>query len=162
MSKLALYPGSFDPLTKGHLDIIKRSANLFDKIVVGVIQNPNKKNLFSLEKRKDLISAVLKAEGLEHQFIVDSFDGLMVDYVKAKNIRVVIRGLRALSDFEYESALSLMNKKLYPPMETVFMIASQEFSFVSSNLIKEVHKYGGDISAYVHPIILEELKSIKI
>jgi pantetheine-phosphate adenylyltransferase len=159
--ELALYPGSFDPLTKGHLDIIIRSCSIFDTVLVGVINNPNKKSLFSLEKRKEMIQRVAEAEGLGSQIQVGSFDGLLVDYVKQKKIKTVIRGLRAVSDFEYELALSLMNKGLYPPLETVFLMASHEYSFLSSNLIKEVFQYGGDVTDYLHPIVMEEMNQIK-
>jgi pantetheine-phosphate adenylyltransferase len=128
---------------------------------VGVINNPNKKSLFSLEKRKEMIQRVAEAEGLGSQIQVGSFDGLLVDYVKQKKIKTVIRGLRAVSDFEYELALSLMNKGLYPPLETVFLMASHEYSFLSSNLIKEVFQYGGDVTDYLHPIVMEEMNQIK-
>lgn len=159
--KIALYPGSFDPITMGHLDIIKRISSIFDTIIVGVINNPNKKCLFSLEKRKEMIVNVLKVENLLKKISVDSFDGLLIDYSRKKNINVVIRGLRATSDFEYELNLSLMNKELYPKLETFFLMAATQYSFISSNLIKEVFDFGGDISKYVSPIVLEELRKIK-
>lgn len=155
---VALYPGSFDPLTMGHLDIIKRSVAMFDKVVVGVIYNPNKTPFLSLEKRKAMIERVLEIEGLSAQVKVDSFQGLTVNYAQEKNIFVVIRGLRGNSDYEYELTLSLMNKELYPKLETLFLMASPKYSFVSSHLIKEVFLLKGDISSYVHPFILEEMQ----
>ncbi len=155
---VALYPGSFDPLTMGHLDIIKRTVAMFDKVVVGVIHNPNKTPFLSLEKRKVMIEKVLESEGFSSKVKVDSFQGLMVNYAQEKNIFVVIRGLRATSDYEYELTLSLMNKELYPKLETLFLMASPQYSFVSSNLIKEVFSLKGDVSSYVHPLILEEMQ----
>lgn len=158
--RIALYPGSFDPLTRGHLDIIKRTAGLFDHLVVGVIQNPNKKSFLSLEKRKELIEKVLEFEKIQHNISVDSFNGLMVNYAKSKNVDVIIRGLRATSDYEYEQTLAQMNRHLYKKLETIFLVANPKYSFISSNLIKEVFQYGGDICEYVHPIVLEELKAL--
>ncbi|HOJ49393.1 MAG TPA: pantetheine-phosphate adenylyltransferase [Spirochaetota bacterium] len=159
---VALYPGSFDPLTYGHLDIIKRASSVFNHILLGIITNPNKTPFFSLEERKKIIKDVIDNIGLSNKVTVDSFDGLMVNYAREKNIKVVIRGLRAVSDFEYELALSMMNKTLYNELETVFLMTASEYSFISSNLVKEVFKYGGDISNYVHPIVFNEmLKKIR-
>jgi len=159
---IALYPGSFDPLTNGHIDILKRACTVFEKVILGIITNPNKTPFFSLEERKKIITSVIEEISLENRVIVDSFDGLMVNYAKKKNIRVVIRGLRAVSDFEYELALSMMNKRLYSDLETIFLMTASEYSFISSNLVKEVFKYGGDIKNYVHPIVFEEMqKKIK-
>ncbi len=159
--QLALYPGSFDPLTMGHLDIIRRSAAIFEHVVVGVIHNPNKNPFLSLKKREEIIQKVLDLEGLSHKVSVDFFQGLMVNYARQKGMQVVIRGLRATSDYEYELTLSLMNKELYPGLETVFLMASSQYSFVSSNLIKEVFHLGGEISSYVHPVVLEEMRRLK-
>jgi pantetheine-phosphate adenylyltransferase len=153
----AFYPGSFDPLTNGHLDIIKRISYLFDEIVVGVIHNPSKTCLFSLDERKELINKVIDMEQLKN-IQVDSFDGLMVNYAKENGIKVVVRGLRATSDFEYELHLSLMNKELYPDFETFFLMSSSHYSFISSSLVREVFHYGGDVSKYLHPVILEAMR----
>lgn len=159
--KVACYPGSFDPLTMGHLDIIHRSVAIFDRLVVGIIHNPNKKSTFPLEKRKEMVKKVLKAEKIEDKIIVDSFDGLLVDYLKKNNLKIIVRGLRATTDFEYEMTLALMNKELYPEAETFFLMANTSYSFISSNLIREVFSFGGDISRYVHPIILEEMMQLR-
>ncbi len=156
--RIALYPGSFDPITMGHLDIIKRVYKLFDHIVVGVLHNPKKNTLFTPKERTDIITNVLKAEKLDNCVSVDSFHGLLVDYTKAKNINVVIRGLRATSDYEYEHTLALMNKELSSELETFFLMASNNYSFVSSNLIKELFPFGADLKNYVHPIVMEAMK----
>jgi len=132
---VALYPGSFDPITLGHLDIIKRVFPHFDHLVVGVLHNPAKKTLFSPEERTRLIEEVLKAEGLSHKVTTDSFHGLLVDFARA-----------------------LMNKELYAELETFFLMATKQYSFVSSNLIKELFPFGADLSQYVHPLVLEAMK----
>lgn len=155
---VALYPGSFDPITLGHLDIIKRVAPHFDHLVVGVLHNPAKKTLFSPEERTRLIEEVLKAEGLSHKVTTDAFHGLLVDFARSRHIKIVIRGLRATSDYEYEHTLALMNKELYAELETFFLMATKQYSFVSSNLIKELFPFGADLSQYVHPLVLEAMK----
>ncbi|HCL56852.1 MAG TPA: pantetheine-phosphate adenylyltransferase [Spirochaetia bacterium] len=155
----ALYPGSFDPITMGHIDIIRRASQIFDDLVIGVIHNPNKKSLFSLEKRKEMVREFLKDDKINAKVV--SFEGLLVNFVKENKIKVIIRGLRATTDFEYELTLSLMNKELYPEQETIFLMASSQYSFVSSNLMKEVFNYNGDISKYVPPKVLEEMKKLK-
>lgn len=143
---LAVYPGSFDPVTNGHLDIIRRGSRLFDRIVVAILRNPEKKPLFSLEERKRVLG--LATAGIPN-VSVDSFDGLLVDYARRKGARVIVRGLRALSDFEYEYQMALMNRRLDAEIETVFMMPSETYSYLSSRLVKEVVRLGGSVSGLV-------------
>jgi len=143
MNRLAVYPGSFDPLTNGHLDIIKRSLALFEKVIIAVANNSTKQSLFSIEERIELIRESVKDFP---NVIIDTFDGLLVDYCREKNSRVIIRGLRAVTDFDYEYAISLMNKELAPEIETVFLMASSENSFISSSIVKEVTMNGRELT----------------
>ena len=144
--KIAVYPGTFDPITNGHIDIIERGLRIFDKILVTVAVNPGKTPLFSLEERLDLIEqSIGKVENVE----VAQFDGLVADYLKSVNATAMIRGLRAISDFEYEFQMSLMNRKLNEEFETVFLMPAQEYIHLNSTLIKEVSSFNGDISDYV-------------
>ncbi|MCG9874007.1 MAG: pantetheine-phosphate adenylyltransferase [Leptospiraceae bacterium] len=139
MNSLAIYPGSFDPLTNGHLDLIKRALQLYDKIIIAVATNSRKNTLFSVNERIDLIRNVTKEwDRIE----IDTFDGLTVDYARKRKARIIIRGLRAVTDFDYEYAISLMNSKLAPEVETVFLMASNEHSFISSTIVKEVARHG--------------------
>ena len=152
--RIAVCPGSFDPATNGHIDIIKRSAALFDKVIVAVVHNPSKYSLFTLEERMELLKRTCGSiENVE----IDSFSGLLMDYVKSKNANVIVRGLRAVSDFEYELQMALMNKKLSPEVETVFMMTNSKYSYLSSSLVKEVASLGGCIKGLVPEIIEEEL-----
>ncbi|MFU0801301.1 MAG: pantetheine-phosphate adenylyltransferase [Xylanivirga thermophila] len=157
----AIYPGSFDPVTNGHLDIIKRSAKTFDKVIVAIAQNPNKTPMFTIEERMDFLKRVIN--GLPN-VEVDHFDGLLVDYVKEKDAHVIIKGLRAISDFEYEFQMALMNRKLDSDIETLFMMTSYKYSFLSSSMMKEVGKLGGCIAELVPdailPDVLKRLKSV--
>jgi pantetheine-phosphate adenylyltransferase len=154
MARTAIYPGSFDPLTNGHLAIIQRGLGLFDRLVVAVANNPEKRPLFSVAERKALI---LGALGDEPRIEVDSFDALMVDYARAKGIHTVLRGLRAVSDFEYEFQLANMNKKLLPEFESVFVMTGEDYFFVSARLVREVATFGGDVSAFVPANVLVAL-----
>ncbi|SHJ58663.1 pantetheine-phosphate adenylyltransferase [Tepidibacter formicigenes] len=155
MKKVAVYPGSFDPVTNGHLDIIKRASKLFDKLIVAVLYNPNKKSLFTFEERVTLLKEVVKdLDNVE----VDSFSGLLIDYCNEKNVNAIIRGLRAVSDFEYELQMAQMNRQLNSKVETVILTTSTKYSFISSSLIKEVAKFKGDISDLVPDIVLSKLK----
>jgi pantetheine-phosphate adenylyltransferase len=155
MKKLAIYPGSFDPITNGHVDIIERSLKIFDKIIIGVLENPEKEYLFSTEERVNIIKKIFKGrEDIE----VEPFSGLLVDFVKKKKAGVVIRGLRAISDFEYEFQMALMNRKLNPEIETFFMMPSIEYSFLSSRLVKEVYLLGGCVRNLVPSIVEKELR----
>ncbi len=154
MARTAIYPGSFDPLTNGHMAIIQRGLNLFDRLVVAVANNPQKTPMFSVEERKALI---LDAIGHDPRVTVDSFDGLMVDYARAKGIHTVLRGLRAVSDFEYEFQLANMNKKLLPEFESVFVMTGEDYFFVSARLVREVATFGGNLDGLVPPNVLEAL-----
>jgi pantetheine-phosphate adenylyltransferase len=144
--RTAVYPGSFDPITNGHLDVIQRAARLFDRVIVAVAINESKTPMFSMAQRKDLT-----ARAVEHlpNVEVDTFTGLLVDYVVAKKGEAVIRGLRAVSDFEFEFQLALMNRKLNEKVETIFMMPKETYTFISSRMIKEVARLGGDISSFV-------------
>jgi pantetheine-phosphate adenylyltransferase len=151
---LAVYPGSFDPVTYGHLDIIRRGSRLFDRIVVAILRNTEKKALFSLAERK---RALLDATRGIRNVSVDSFDGLLVDYARRRGARVIVRGLRALSDFEYEYQMALMNRRLDSEIETVFMMPSEAYSYLSSRLVKEVARLGGSVSGLVPPVVERRL-----
>jgi pantetheine-phosphate adenylyltransferase len=146
MARLAIYPGSFDPLTNGHVAIIQRGLNLFDRLVVAVANNPQKSPLFTVEERKGFI---LKSVRNDPRVEVDSFDGLMVEYARQRGIHTVLRGLRAVSDFEYEFQLANMNRKLLPEFESVFVMTGEDYFYVSSRLVREVATFGGDVRGMV-------------
>lgn len=153
--KIAIYPGSFDPLTFGHLDIIERACEIFDKVIVSVFINPNKKSLFTLEERIDILKKTLaKRKGIE----IDSFEGLLTDYMKRKNIKVVIRGLRAVSDLEYEFQYAAANRTLCPKIETVFFMPKLRYSYLSSSVVREVARFNGDVSKMVPPYVVKKIK----
>lgn len=152
--KVAVYPGSFDPITNGHLDIISRASKVFDKVIVGVLINPEKKGMFSVDERVDLIKRVIKPF---NNVSVQSFSGLLVNFMENNDSNVMIRGLRSVGDFEYELQTSLMNKKLNPNVETVFMMTSLEFSFLSSTAIKQVAVFGGCIKELVPDEIIDDV-----
>jgi pantetheine-phosphate adenylyltransferase len=144
--RIALYPGSFDPLTNGHVDIIERGVKLFDRIIVAILRNIEKAPLFSVEERIDIAREVFATlPNVE----VDAFGGLLVDYARLRGAHVIVRGLRAISDFEYEMQMALMNRRLSPEMETVFMMPAETFSYVSSRLVKEVFALGGNVTGLV-------------
>jgi pantetheine-phosphate adenylyltransferase len=152
--RVAIYPGSFDPVTYGHIDIIKRGANLFDKLIVAVLLNPAKKPLFSIEERIELLKEVTKdIPNVE----VDYFDGLLVEYAKKVNANVIIKGLRMISDFEYEFQMALVNKKLNPSVETIFLMTSAKYGYLSSSLVKEIAQFGGCLSEFVPDAVAEKL-----
>ncbi|MCH7818326.1 MAG: pantetheine-phosphate adenylyltransferase [Candidatus Marinimicrobia bacterium] len=153
--KIAVYPGTFDPITNGHVDIIYRSAKLFDKIIVTVAVNTQKTPLFDLSERVEMIrQALVNEEKIE----VDQFDGLIAEYLKRVNASAMIRGLRAVSDFEYEFQMSLMNRKLNPDVETVFLTPAQEYIHLNSTIVKEVASFGGDVSEYVPDYVRTKLQ----
>ena len=155
MEKIALYPGSFDPVTSGHLDIIKRASGLFDRLVVAVLYNADKRALFSIEERVDMLSkAVDGLPGVE----IGSFSGLTVDYARQLGAGVVIRGMRAVSDFENEFTMAMANRSMAKDIETVFLFSSLNYMFLSSSVIREIAKYGGDISGMVPDAILPEIR----
>ena len=154
--KLAVYPGSFDPLTNGHVDIIERGTHLFDKIIVAILINVEKSPLFSMQERVEIVREVFKG----HPNVeVDTFEGLLVDYVAARKADVIVRGLRALSDFETEFQMALMNRRLSPDIETVFMMPAEQYTYISSRLIKEVFSLGGQVRGLVPEIVESRLKA---
>ena len=146
MPKIAIYPGSFDPITNGHIDIIKRSLSLFDKVIIAVNDNSFQKFLFTAKERVKMIKSALN---FSNRVEVESFRGLLVNYAKAKEANFIIRGLRALSDFEYEFQMYLMNKKLNPEIEIIYFMTNQEYSYLSSSIIKEISRLGGTIKNFV-------------
>ena len=151
----AVYPGSFDPVTNGHIDIIMRGRRIFDEIVVALVHNPSKTYLFSVEQRLEMLEKSFS--GVENVSF-DFFDGLLVDYVDQTDANVVVRGIRAVTDFEFELQMALMNKRLSRNFETVFLMPREEHIFVSSRLVKEIARLDGDVSSMVHPFVLEQLK----
>lgn len=155
MKTIAVCSGSFDPITLGHLDIIKRGSQVFEKVIVGVLNNINKKPLFTVEERLEMLREATKDLP---NVTVDSFDGLLIDYMKKVNAKVILRGLRAISDFEYEMQIAAMNRKLDEEIETFFIMTKNEYSFLSSSIVKEVAKYNGDVSGLVPPIVEKKLK----
>jgi len=154
-AQIAVVPGSFDPVTFGHLDIIERSAQIFDQVVVAVLRNREKRPLFTTEERVALLHETTRHFS---NVIVDAFDGLLVDYVSRLGARVIVKGLRAVSDFEYEMQMALINKNLREDIETFFMIARREYSFLSSSIVKEVAQYGGSVSDLVPPLVESALR----
>lgn len=157
MRKLtAIYPGSFDPLTNGHLDLIERASRLFGRLIVAILLNPEKDPLFSVEERvKMLQESVADLGNVE----VDTFEGLLVDYARRKGARVLLRGIRAVSDYEYELQMALMNRNLEPEIETVFMLPAEAYSYLSSRLVKEVARLGGSLKGLVPPAVEERLRA---
>lgn len=153
--KIAIVPGSFDPITYGHIDIIKRSAQLFDEVIVAILVNPDKKYLFTLEEREEMINESIKDF---KNVKVDSFSGLLVNYAKKVDSTVIVRGLRAVSDFEYEMQLTFMNKALDDNIETFYMMANKQYSFISSSIVKGVSGFGADLSKFVPKHVEEKLE----
>jgi pantetheine-phosphate adenylyltransferase len=155
MPRRAIYPGSFDPLTNGHLSLIQRGLKIFDGLVVAVANNPDKTALFTYEERMQLIREAVNGDP---RVEVDSFDGLLVSYANQRGIHTVLRGLRAVSDFEYEFQLANMNRKLDPEFDSVFVMTGEDYYFVSARLVREVARFGGDVSSLVPPTVLAALK----
>ena len=153
---IAIYPGSFDPITNGHLDLIQRGSRLFDRLIVSILRNETKEPLFSVEERTEMLREVV---GDYPNVSVDSFDGLLVDHAAANSATVLLRGIRAISDYEYELQMALMNRRLQPGIETIFMMANEAYSFISSRLVKEVFGLGGKISGLVPPSVEARLHS---
>ena len=154
-SKVVIYPGTFDPITNGHISIISRALKIFDRLVIAILNNPQKLPLFTMEERIQMIREVLKDQ---RHVEVDSFNGLLVDYVIQKKTNVVIRGLRALSDFEYEFQMALMNRKLNREVQSIFLMTDYKWFYTSSTIIKEAASLGGDVSGLVPPIVCRKLK----
>ena len=152
---IAIYPGSFDPITNGHLDLIMRGCRLFDQLIVSILRNETKQPLFSVEERMEMLREVVHSYP---NVCVDSFEGLLVDYAAQKGATVLLRGIRAISDYEYELQMALMNRRLRPEIETVFMLASEAHSFISSRLVKEVFGLGGNIVGLVPPPVEARLR----
>jgi pantetheine-phosphate adenylyltransferase len=155
MKHIAVYPGTFDPVTNGHVDLVERSLRIFDEVIVAVAENPKKKPLFSLKERIAMFRQV--TTGYD-RVAIEGFDGLLVDYVRKKNAVAIIRGLRAVSDFEYEMQMALMNRRLDNTIETVFMMPNEEYSFITSTIVKEAASYGGDVSSLVPRIVVQKLR----
>ena len=155
-TNISIYPGSFDPLTNGHLDLIERGARLFSRLIVAILRNDNKTSLFSVEEREEMLR-----ESVKHlaNVAVESFDGLLVKFAAEKGAGVILRGIRAVSDYEYELQMALMNRKLRQEIETVFMLPGAAYSYVSSRMVKEVYRLGGDVSDLVPPIVEERLRA---
>jgi pantetheine-phosphate adenylyltransferase len=153
---IAIYPGSFDPLTNGHLDLIERGSKIFDQLIVAILRHPEKDPLFTLEERREML------ESMTTRFknvSVDSFDGLLVAYARSKGAGAVLRGIRAISDYEYELQMALMNRKLDPKLETVFMMPAEKYSYLSSRLVKEIYRHGGSVRGLVPKRVEERLHS---
>ena len=155
---LAIYPGSFDPITKGHIDVLKKAAKIFDKVIIAVSVNPSKTSMFTLEERVEMIKQSI--EGLK-KVEVDSFTGLTAEYARSKGASAIIRGLRAVSDFEYEMQMAQMNNSIYDEIETVFLVPKSKYNFISSSIVKEVSRLGGDISKFVTPPVKKYLLDYK-
>lgn len=155
MKRIAVYPGTFDPVTNGHVDLVERSLRMFDKVIVAVAASPRKQPLFSLPER---IAMFRQAVGGRKNVQIEGFDCLLVDYMKEKKAVGLLRGLRAVSDFEYEMQLALMNRRLDSSIETVFLMPSEEYSFITSTIVKEAASYGGDVSSLVPKIVVRSLK----
>ena len=154
-NRIAIYAGSFDPVTLGHADLIKRSLSFVDQLIVAVAINVSKKPLFTLSERSEFINATVGGNG---RVIVREFEGLLVDFAKSVNATLLIRGLRAVSDFEYEYQMALMNRHLHEGLETVFMVPSLDTTYISASLVREVAQFGGDVSGLVHPVVAEGLR----
>ncbi len=154
--KIGIYPGTFDPITHGHTDIVTRSLRVFDKVVVAIAPNPTKHPLFDMADRVDMVKLVMKDLG---QVEVVTFEGLLVDYVQQSGAHAIIRGLRAISDFEHEFQMALVNRKLAKRVETVFLMPSEEYSYLSSTIIKDIAMHGGSLTAFLHPEVARRLQT---
>lgn len=153
---VAIYPGSFDPITNGHLDLIARGSRVVDRLIVAVLRNESKQALFSVEERLEMVREVARPFG---NVDVESFDGLLVDYAASRGANLILRGIRAISDYEYELQMALMNRRLRPELETAFLMAGEGYSYLSSHLVKEVASLGGDVSGFVPPAVEAKLKA---
>jgi pantetheine-phosphate adenylyltransferase len=154
----AIYPGSFDPLTFGHLDILERSVRLFDRVVIAILTNSQKSPLFPIDERLDMVRQIVSPHYPNVEIEVDRFHGLLVDYAQRKNAQVIVRGIRAVTDYEYELQMALMNRRLAPGIETVFMMPAENYSYLSSHLVKEIAGHGGSITGLVPELVENRLK----
>jgi len=155
MKKIAVYPGSFDPITNGHLDIINRALEFVDELIIAILVNPEKTPLLSVKERIALIEKVIpRRETIQ----IDQFDGLLVNYVKQKGAQIILRGLRAVSDFDYEFQMALMNRRLEPQIETIFLVPAEQYTYVSSRLVKEIAGLGGSVTGLVPPEVEKKIK----
>jgi len=159
MTRRAIYPGTFDPITNGHTDLVRRAAGIFDEVLVAIANNPRKAPMFTLEERIGLSRRVLADIP---NVDVTGYDGLTVDFMRARGIRIVVRGLRAVSDFEFEFQLANMQRHLLPEMETVFLTPQEQFTFISSTMIREIAVFGGSVSEFVDPVVSEALRGKKL
>ena len=160
MKKIAIYPGTFDPITNGHYDIIKRSSVLFDELIIAITNDSNKNVMFSISERINMVEKIIKGQ---NNIRVEQFSGLLMNYAESEQANVIIRGLRVLSDFEYEFKMAMMNRSINDTIDTLFLMPNRKYVHISSSLIKEVATLGGDISDYVSPMILKEIhKKVKI
>ncbi|HKX30448.1 MAG TPA: pantetheine-phosphate adenylyltransferase [Blastocatellia bacterium] len=151
----AIYPGSFDPLTNGHLDIITRACALFDEVIVAILFNPGKQPMFSVEERTEILTEVLRPKA--SQIMIETFEGLLIDYARRRQAQAIIRGVRSVKDYEYELPMVLMNRRLHPQLETVLLVASEDNSYISSSLIKEVFSLGGSIEGLVPELVIDRM-----
>ena len=158
MSKvIAIYPGSFDPLTNGHIDLIERGSKIFDRLIVAILRNSEKQPLFSVAERREMLQAMVRSKRWKN-VAVDTFDGLLVDYAVKKKAQAVLRGIRAISDYEYELQMALMNRKLQPHLETVFMMPALSYSYLSSRLVREIAQLGGSVTGLVPEPVEKQLR----
>lgn len=155
MTRIAVYPGSFDPPTRGHTDLVQRSLALADQLIVAVTRNSTKEPLFSVDERLAMLRAVA---GEDPRVQFESFDGLLVDFARARGVSLIVRGLRAVSDFEYEFQMAMMNRHLMEGLETVFLVPPEDATYLSSSLVREVARYGGDVTGLVHPVVAAALR----
>jgi pantetheine-phosphate adenylyltransferase len=154
MTGIAIYPGTFDPVTRGHIDVVERARKMFDRVVIGVADSPAKQPFFNLEERLDMLQTVFADDD---EVLVRPFSGLLIDFARDCDAGIIVRGLRAISDFEYEVQLAGMNRSLAPEIETVFLTAAQRYAFVSSSLVREIARLDGDVSEFLHPEVLRRL-----
>jgi pantetheine-phosphate adenylyltransferase len=158
MIKKAIYPGTFDPVTLGHLDIVKRGIEIFQELIIGIAENPKKKPLFSLEERKEMFEESLKEIGLYNKVKVKTFNSLLVEFAKKEGAVAILRGIRIISDMDHEFTMASINRKLYPEIETVFLMPSDEYAYLSSSAVREIAFYGGDVSQFVTQFVERRLK----
>jgi len=157
VAKRAVYPGMFDPIHNGHVDVIQRSLQIFDELIVAVVANPSKQPLFSVSERLEMIDEATSSMGLGTSFRIAAFDGLLIDLVARERADCIVRGIRAVSDFEYEFQMALMNRRLDPTIETIFLMPSEQYTYVNSTLVKEIARHGGDVNPFVPPNVRERL-----